>query len=508
MSTLYDAVDYPTLPRILGHPGHMHAVARMFGVPAPAVANSRMLEIGCGDGFHLISCAVSVPQATFVGFDLSREAIARGKAIVSRLGQTNIRLEDGDITTWQPDEPFDFILVHGVYSWVPEFVREALLQLIASALSPSGVACVSYNAYPASYTRQMLWEMMKYHVGERNDPKEMIDKAIELAEFIQLCRPKMEGEELELFDNDVDIVINKQIRSVLYHDELAPINQPFYFHEFAAHARHHGLRFVSELEPHVMTNGEFPQAINTLLQTLSHVNPERREQYYDFACLRRFRQTLIAKSPHEPKGIPDPHAIRELYIAGNCVAGSVDFAADEPMVFMAGETAINVDGPLAKAVMLVLVDERPRRFRFDELVSFACAKIGRESITKEEEEVLLRDLTTAWLTGLVVLKGYVPDYEVTPGERPIASPFARFQLEQSSSATTLLMLNLNFADDIGRMMVQQLDGTRTLEDIVDELHQKFKNETDLSKDQLRTVLQQNLEKLARGGLLLPSHAHA
>ena len=501
MATSYDTVEYPTLPRILGHPGHMNAVARMFGVPAPAVAKSRVLEIGCGDAVHLVSVAVTMPDATFVGFDLSSEAIARGNALVERVGLKNIRLEVGDITDWEPDAPFDYILAHGVYSWIPDFVRDALMALVGRALAPSGVACISYNCYPASYTRQMLWEMMKYHVGDRTDPGEKIEKALELARFIQLCRPKPPDGEIDLFDNDVDIVINKQFRSVLFHDELAPVNRPVYFTDFANHARNNGMRYVAELEPHVMANGEFPKEIDTLLRTLSRVNPERREQYFDFACLRRFRQTLVAREPHVPRGTPDPEAVRELSIAGNCGTDAIDFASDRPMTFSAGNTAIAVSGPLAKAAMVALVEARPKRFTFPELVAAALAKIGRTEISEDESRELAGDLAAAWTTGLVLLKGFVPNYATAVSERPVASPFARAQLAKDNTATSLLHLSLQFADAPGRQLVQRLDGTRTVDDLVRELFPLVPAEMGVSEAAFRAGLISNLKMLAWSGLL-------
>lgn len=502
MTTSYDAVEYPTLPRILGLPGHMHAVARMFGLPAPPVERCRVLEIGCGDGVHLASCAVAMPGATFVGFDLSETAVARGNTLIERVGLRNVQLIVGDITTWEPDAPFDYILAHGVYSWIPDGVRDALMALVGRALAPDGVACISYNCYPASYTRQMLWEMMKYHVGDRTDPQEMIDRALELAEFIQLCRPKAPGAELELFDNDVDLVLNKQFRSVLFHDELSPVNRPVYFHEFADHARRNGLRFVSELEPHVMANGEFPAEIDTLLRTLSKVNPERREQYFDFACLRRFRQTLVAREPHAPRGTPDPDALRGLMIAGNCGTDSIDFHATKPMTFQTGETVLDVTDPLAKAAMLALVESRPKRFTFEELVAAALRKLGRATVTETEKAGLARDLAVAWTAGLVLLKGFAPKYAESVSDRPVASPFARDQLARGETATSLLHLSLQFADAPGRRLVQLLDGTRTIDDLVREIYPLVPAEQRKSEAEFRAGMQLNLQMLARAGLLV------
>lgn len=503
MATTYDAVEYPTLPRSLGHPGHMNAVARMFGVPAPPVENCRVLEIGGGDGVHLVSCAVTMPDATFVGIDLSTAATARGNNLIERLGLRNVQLIVADILTWEPPaEPFDYVLVHGVYSWIPEPVRDALMALVGRALAPRGVACVSYNCYPAGYARRMLWEMMKYHVGDRTDPDAMIDRAIELAEFIRLSRAHVAVGDGDPFDNDVALVLDKQPRSVLFHDDLAPVNRPVYFHEFADHARRHGLRFVAELEPHVMANGEFPPAIGDLLRTLAKVNPERREQYYDFACLRRFRQTLLTREPHEPRGFPDPKAVDDLFISGNCGTDAIDFGIDRPMTFAVGATAVEIGDPLMKAAMVVLVENRPRRSKFPELLAAALRKLDRTDASETELATLRTGIVEAWTAGLVLLKGFDPKLANGVSERPVASPFARAQLELDDSATTVHHLILRFEDEPGRRLVRLLDGSRTLDDLVRELLPLVPPEKRTTEADFRAGIRRNLESFAGAGLLV------
>jgi tRNA G46 methylase TrmB len=72
-----DSVDYPSAALPQAHPGHLHAVARTFGVPAAAPERCRFLEVGCGDGTHSIAAALALPEATFVGIDLSSAANGR-----------------------------------------------------------------------------------------------------------------------------------------------------------------------------------------------------------------------------------------------------------------------------------------------------------------------------------------------------------------------------------------------------------------------------------------------
>ena len=80
-------------------------------------------------------------------------AVARqaddGRATIATLQLGNIELRQGDITELgEKDGIFDYIICHGVFSWVPPPVQDKILELCTRNLAPQGVAYVSYNTYP------------------------------------------------------------------------------------------------------------------------------------------------------------------------------------------------------------------------------------------------------------------------------------------------------------------------------------------------------------------------
>ena len=155
--TAYDHVPYPGHPHAETHPNRLAAIARLFGVDAPAVATARVLEVACGDGGNLIPIACSLPGARCVGFDLAPTAIERGRARIAQLGIANARLEVADLTTvGTAFGTFDYVIAHGLYSWVPRPVRDALLALVRDSLSPNGVALMSYNTYPGWHVGRLV----------------------------------------------------------------------------------------------------------------------------------------------------------------------------------------------------------------------------------------------------------------------------------------------------------------------------------------------------------------
>ena len=142
--------------------------------PAP-INRCRVLELGCGVGLNILGMAFQLPSSEFVGLDLAQRPIASGQASVTGLGLQNISLHSMDLCDASPERfgTFDFIIAHGLYSWVPQPVRERILALCREMLNPQGVAYVSYNAYPGNHLRDLVRGMMRFHTAGLEDP---IDK--------------------------------------------------------------------------------------------------------------------------------------------------------------------------------------------------------------------------------------------------------------------------------------------------------------------------------------------
>ena len=172
---------YPPRPFVQTHPDRLATLATLFGLrPAPP-ARCRVLELGCGVGGNLLPMAAALPDARFVGVDNAEVPIARARALAARLRLENVSFHRMGLEDYEPPEgAFDYVIAHGVYSWVPEPVREALLALCARALSRDGVAYISYNALPGGHLRQMLRAALAVHLGESETPGARIASAREL----------------------------------------------------------------------------------------------------------------------------------------------------------------------------------------------------------------------------------------------------------------------------------------------------------------------------------------
>src|SRR4029077_18165109 len=72
---------------------------------------------------------------------------------------------------------FDFIIAHGVFSWVPAEVQEALLSTFRRLLAPEGVAYMSYNVYPGWKAKEIVRDAMLLASGDSVTPEEKVREA-------------------------------------------------------------------------------------------------------------------------------------------------------------------------------------------------------------------------------------------------------------------------------------------------------------------------------------------
>src|SRR5262249_44410967 len=126
-ATSYDRLPYRGNFIPMTHPDRMATMAVLHGLKPPAIQRCRVLELGCTDGENLLTIAQTMPDASFLGIDVSPVQIAQGKAARDALGADNVELMVLDLT--QVDDRFglfDYIICHGVYSWVIPSVRNKI----------------------------------------------------------------------------------------------------------------------------------------------------------------------------------------------------------------------------------------------------------------------------------------------------------------------------------------------------------------------------------------------
>ena len=231
----YDDVPYPSYTHPQTHPDRLATIGTLMGMKPVLITQCRVLELGCGDGGNLVPMAFGLPRSEFIGVDLAERPVQTGRGMIADLGLRNVRLESISLMEITPDwGHFDYIIAHGIYSWVQLEVRHKLLQICHENLAPHGIAYVSYNTYPGNHLRNMVREMMLFHVQGTQEPQEKVRQALALARFLAESQSDPDLYRRFLREELEDILDHQE--GQLYHDELAPINVSEYFHEFVAHA--------------------------------------------------------------------------------------------------------------------------------------------------------------------------------------------------------------------------------------------------------------------------------
>jgi SAM-dependent methyltransferase len=514
----YDAIAYPTNPNSSTHPDRLATVARLCGLrPAPPERCS-LLEVGCGDGGNLIAMAYALPGSRFLGIDLAGAPIERGRAVIAELGLENIELRKADLRELGPEDgTFDYITAHGVYSWVPVEVREALLALCGTNLAPMGVAYVSYNALPGGRVRQMLREMMRFHVRHLRDPMERVAGARALLELLA------DPGDASLVPDAVRALMAEQARMMaertdadIFHDDLADINDAIAITEFAGAALRHGLQFLGEADYFEMEVARFAPPVASQLREMAAQNIVLKEQYLDFLKARQFRKTLLCRT-----GIPvhhgfDPDAVAELYAWSDAQQvededGSITFQSPD-------RGGLTTKDPLAVAAFAVLGEAHPGAVGFGPLLDRTLAGMAEDvrpskyAGTRRLAELLHR----SYAMGLIELHTRPPFAGIEPGERPRASALARLQARDRDErfapgqranpgwapayveVTNLRHENVRLEGDLSRMLLQLLDGTRTREQLVEAI---VAVAGEARRDEITANMEPGLRALASLGLL-------
>lgn len=184
-SSDYDEVPYSSSPYCESTPENCRTIARLFKLNPPDFHKAAVLELGCASGGNLIPLAYSYPDATFVGIDLSAGQIETGQKQVEEMNLTNIQLRN--LSILDADESlgkFDYIISHGVFSWVDATTQEKLVSLCDDLLTSNGIAYVSYNTLPGWNTLRSIRDMMNYHTKNIADPKTRARQARAILEFV------------------------------------------------------------------------------------------------------------------------------------------------------------------------------------------------------------------------------------------------------------------------------------------------------------------------------------
>ncbi len=499
----YDAVAYPTHPQPGMHPDGLAVVALLSGLKTKPIDRCRVLDLGCGDGGMLLPLAVAYPKSDYVGVDLAGAPVARGQEMIAELGLTNIRLLKGDIRALPGDlGQFDFIIAHGVYSWVPAEVRDALLAACRAHLSENGVAFVSYNALPGGHLREMLRDMMFFHTRDLTDQTERIQQARSLVQLLATLppRPGVPDAYQSLMVGEARSIAART-EADFFHDDFAEFNEPIYVSEFAAHAAAHDFQLLGEADFFEMSADLFPEEVADQLATLGAQDFVAKEQYLDFLKCRQFRKTLVCRKEVTLDRRFRPDDIARLY--ASCEAEAEEHIEDGEAAVSFGTRnrgSLTTKIPLLIAALAKLREVHPGALPFSALLDASLAGLERPPSRFKASRQLAEFLYRGYAAGLIELHTQAPHVVRQPGDRPEATALARLQLRRGETDVVgLRSEGITVRDEAGRALVQMLDGTRDRQALLAEMAPYFGA---LPKKKRAAFLERKLGELGLAGILL------
>lgn len=462
----YDELPYPGKPFSQTHPRNLATVAALFGMQPADPGQCRVLELGCAVGCNIIPMACALPDSRFIGLDLSEVQIERARSLADSLQLENLELRCADILDIDDSlGEFDYIIAHGVFSWVPFPVQQHLLRLCRQRLTGQGVAYISYNTNPGWRMRGMLRDIMLYHAGNFQDTATRIAQSRALVNFLSEALAGQDSAYAALLRDETEHMKHWE-DAYFRHDSLEEVNEPVYFHEFMARAEKEGLQYLAEAEVSTMVVNNFSSKVQ---QTLSKVGDHivQREQYMDFIRNRLFRQTLLCHKERPLTREIDIGLAEKAFFAADCKPRRtpVSINSDQAAEFVL-KGALNFTSACrhTKAIALCMGEHWPQYLSFEQLTREALRQLQGDAVLiadaaqmQQHRGLVAARVFELYMKGLLTLSLHPPAVCRSAGERPKAEPLTRLQSQCQAWTTNLLHEPVSI-DSVSRHLLPLLDG--------------------------------------------------
>lgn len=282
-------------------PAWINYVAAVNGAPPiPLSAPFRYLELGCGFGTSSVVNAAAFAQASFDACDFNRSHIRGGVAYAAQLGVSNItfhstpfeRLREADL------QPYDFIVMHGVYSWVDADTRQVLRDLVERLLRPGGLLYVSYNALPGWSAELALRKLLVTLVQAESRNNAADRAAYGVERMIEL---RDAGARYFTANPAAAAALDAYKRgegNYLAHEFMNDAWEPFYADDVAGEFSRMGLALVGNA---TLSHNHLPLMVDgTLASAIGDLpNVYQQQVVADFAVNQRFRRDVFIRAIDE-----------------------------------------------------------------------------------------------------------------------------------------------------------------------------------------------------------------
>lgn len=431
------------------------------------------------------------PYATFVGVDNSGAELELANIGLRFLQLYNIQFVHKDVCDFEPTsmKESDYIIAHGLYSWVPDDVRHSILSFCSHNYKSEGLAYISYNAQPGWSTRKLVREtLLRSQLVQDAPLEEKGQMAIEVAKQLLEDLPARDYASAVLLADELERVIYAKPWYV-FHEYISEVNDGFWLTDFVKKARSHDLEYVNDAQ-FCRPEGQVPANLKESLAD-KNLDPVEQEETADLLCNRYFRASVLCRSDSPRKKTSRMEIIEEVYIATSLRAESDPFDLTDGVTERFSSSAgheITLDRAITKAAILVLSAQWPTGRQLADLYPQAMklfASHGCE-VSANTRYLLMDEVAILFQAGQVDLRLEEPVYDKHVPEYPKIHALARFEIEHRKALTTPFHLPLSLNPET-LAVLRAMDGRRSHA----ELRPEFGED----------LVEKTLEVLARWGLL-------
>lgn len=173
-------------------PRWLVTAATLLGKQAPNIEGEyTYCELGCGQGFGAALIAASNPNGRFWAMDFNPAQIVNARRLATAAGLANIEFIEASFDEFANSSEgtypqFDFIVMHGIYSWVSRENQKVLIRILNRFLKPGGIVYSSYNCHPGWAPFVPAQKAIELHA--RHNPDRSDHQAVAGLRFLQRLR--------------------------------------------------------------------------------------------------------------------------------------------------------------------------------------------------------------------------------------------------------------------------------------------------------------------------------
>ena len=399
----YSELLYKSNPFNYTIPALLEAHGRLYGLTPKDSRKAKVLELGSSFGGNIITQALYNPEAEFVGIDLTAEQVKKGNEVIKKIGLKNIKLIEKNILDINEDfGKFDYIIVHGVFSWVPKEVQDKIIKICNENLTEEGIAYISYNTYPGWKEPDKIREMMIY--ANKYFPEISLgDKNQRGKAFISIVAEQMKIYE-DISKKKGDFI--KQIEEVVgIHEYCEDLNNPLYLNEFVDLIKKGNLEYISDVALRLSIISTYNKDTVDKLQQLSQGDHVIKEQCLDYILDTKFRRSLVCKNSQAKKlnfSESFPNEVLDSFLL------SLRYTKEELKT-------LNEDN--VKEIMLHLAETPNKSFVVKDAITYWGKNIAKDKNEEKKNEVL-SNLRKFILNSMIngKIKFYCSENEIVPYE--------------------------------------------------------------------------------------------